>query len=119
MKKLFFSIVITWIAVQLQAQNVGIGTTTPNASAMLEINSSTKGILLPRVADTSSVNSPAKGLLIYNNNNNKLWFYDGQKWQQAVANAGGMDSIWYKTKDTIVYTAKPYVGVNADYTLID
>jgi hypothetical protein len=100
------------------AQNVGIGTTTPNASAMLEINSSNKGLLLPRVADTSAINNPVKGLMIYGNSSNKLWYYDGSRWQQNAANAGGMDSIWFKTKDTIAYTAKEYVGINTDLSLI-
>lgn len=119
MKKLIF-ILITFISMSdLIAQNIGIGTTTPNASAILEISSSNKGLLLPRLTDTSSVASPAKGLMIYNNTNNKLWYYDGARWQQAVANGGGMDSIWFRTRDTVVYTAKPYVGINSDYSVIE
>jgi hypothetical protein len=50
---------------------VGIGTTTPNASAALEINSTDKGVLVPRIALTAAnvaapVTSPANSLLIYN-----------------------------------------------------
>lgn len=57
---------ITWSYAQ-----VGIGTTTPNASAALEISSTTQGILIPRVALTGSssaspITSPATGLLVYN-----------------------------------------------------
>jgi hypothetical protein len=120
MKKVLFFLLVAVTAQLVNAQNnnVGIGTTSPNASAMLEINSSNKGLLLPRVADTSSIASPAKGLVIYSNNNNKLWFYNGSRWQQSISNSGGMDSIWYKTQDSIVYTAKPYVGINTDYSLI-
>ena len=51
--------------------STGIGTTTPNASAILDINSADRGILGPRISLTSSTMqlsaSPnAKGLLIYN-----------------------------------------------------
>lgn len=52
--------------------SVGIGTaTTPNASAQLDVNSSTKGFLPPRVSLTSMdaagpITSPATGLLVYN-----------------------------------------------------
>ncbi|HOB28061.1 MAG TPA: hypothetical protein PKJ07_07980 [Bacteroidales bacterium] len=59
----------------LEAQNVGIGSTsfTPDASAGLEINFSDKGLLIPRVAIQSTttptpVSLPAQSLLIYNTN---------------------------------------------------
>jgi hypothetical protein len=105
------------LAIQLiNAQNIGIGTNTPNASAMVEINSNNKGLLLPRLTDTSSVPSPVKGLTIYNNKDNKLWYHDGARWQQAMASGGGMDSIWFKAKDSIAYTARKFVGVN---TVVD
>ncbi len=54
----------------IQAQ-VGIGTGTPNSSAMLEVQATDKGLLPPRVALTASnaagpISSPATGLLVYN-----------------------------------------------------
>ncbi|MDR6369180.1 hypothetical protein J2795_000583 [Chryseobacterium bernardetii] len=53
--------------------NVGVGTNTPDSSALLDLNTSNKGLLLPRVSlsstsDTTTVPSPATGLLVYNNN---------------------------------------------------
>ncbi|PXW06317.1 hypothetical protein C8D70_1271, partial [Chryseobacterium sp. CBTAP 102] len=53
--------------------NVGVGTGIPDSSALLDISSSNKGLLLPRVSlsstsDASTVPAPAKGLLVYNNN---------------------------------------------------
>lgn len=49
-----------------QAQ-VGIGTTTPNASAALDVQSTTKGILLPRMtgAQRIAIAAPADGLIVY------------------------------------------------------
>jgi hypothetical protein len=96
-------------------QSVGIGTTTPNSSAILEINSSSKGVLLPRLADTTAIASPVKGLVIYNNANNKLWYYDGGRWQPTVS----PDSIWYKVNDSTANTTKKYIGINADPGLIE
>ncbi|MEO7312810.1 MAG: hypothetical protein ABIX01_20670 [Chitinophagaceae bacterium] len=49
------------------AQAIGIGTSTPAASAALDVTSTNKGLLLPRLTDTSAVASPTAGLLIYNN----------------------------------------------------
>ena len=56
---------------ELIAQNVGIGTATPNASAKLEIADANRGILLPRVSltgtnDAATVASPANWLIVFN-----------------------------------------------------
>lgn len=55
------------------AQNVGIGTATPDASALLELNATNKGLLIPKVAltglsDAVTIAAPATGLLVYNTN---------------------------------------------------
>ena len=48
-----------------QAQSVGVGTTAPYASAALDIVNTTKGVLLPRVADCTALASPAMGLIVF------------------------------------------------------
>ncbi len=65
MKRILFLISII-SSVYLNAQT-GIGTTTPNASAKLEVASTNKGILIPRMTETQrdAIASPANGLLIY------------------------------------------------------
>lgn len=70
------------------AQNVGIGTTTPNASAQLEIASSTRGLLLPRMTlvQRSAIVAPATGLLIYQTDNTAgFYHYNGTAWVQQSA----------------------------------
>lgn len=103
---------------KVMSQAVGIGTNNPHSSSLLEINSNNKGLLLPRVTDTNSVSNPAKGLAIYNTTDNKTWFFNGSRWQQVMSNAGGMDSIWYKKNDSVVYTKMKFVGVNADLSVM-
>ncbi len=77
---------------------IGIGTTTPDASAKLEVSSSNKGFLPPRVDLTSTnlagpISSPATGLLVYNtatagtspnNVTPGFYYYDGSKWQRII-----------------------------------
>jgi hypothetical protein len=66
MKKIVLSAIISMIATLSFAQtNVGIGTTMPNTSAMLDISSTTRGLLAPRMttAQRNAVATPAKGLL--------------------------------------------------------
>ncbi len=57
---------------------VGIGTPTPNASSILDITSTTKGVLFPRMTTTeiSAISSPADGLTVYNTTLKAICFYD-------------------------------------------
>ena len=54
MKKIVTTIFVLCMYTALQAQNVGIGTVTPNASARLEVNATDKGLLIPNIALTST-----------------------------------------------------------------
>jgi len=65
------------------AGSVGVGTTTPVASAVLDITSTTQGILAPRLTTTQrdAVASPATGLSVYNTTTNALNVYNGTVWQ--------------------------------------
>ena len=66
MKKLFFTVAVL-ISCATYAQ-VGIGTNSPNASAILDLSSTSKGILVPRMTTTerNAISSPSEGLLIFN-----------------------------------------------------
>ncbi len=77
MRKILLFAFICHLAIISKAQNVGIGTTTPNASAILDVSSTTKGILIPRVS--SFPLNPATGLLVYASNN--FWYYNGVEWK--------------------------------------
>jgi hypothetical protein len=71
------------------SQALSIGTTSPNASALLDITSTTKGFLPPRMtgAQAEAIATPAEGLMIYSNNGNGTtitstgwWGYNGTTW---------------------------------------
>jgi hypothetical protein len=68
--KLLFLIAMTASSVSLFSQ-VGINTTTPDPSSILDIVSTNKGLLIPRVSltgntDVTTIPNPANGLLVYN-----------------------------------------------------
>lgn len=72
--------------------NVGIGTATPDDNAMLEVTSSNKGVLLPRLSTSERDLIPAtlaNGLLIYNTTQNCFNYYDGSasKWLSLCGTA--------------------------------
>lgn len=105
--KIFLFVVLIGIPFDLHAQT-GIGTTTPNASAKLEVASTTQGFLPPRLALTGTADNttiknsagtavtPATGLLVYNTAtagtapNNVIpgyYYWNGTSWIQI---AGGL-----------------------------
>ncbi len=60
---------LTTAVVQLlKAQNVGVGTTQPHPSAVLDVSDSTRGILIPRLTNyqRDNIPAPAHGLIIFN-----------------------------------------------------
>lgn len=67
---------------------VGIGTSSPDASASLDIESTTRGFLPPRMntVQMNAIASPATGLLIYNTDTNVLSYYNGASWVEVTAN---------------------------------
>jgi len=63
---------------------VGIGTTTPNTSAALDITSTTKGLLIPRMTETqrNAITSVATGLMIYQTDGTAgFYYYNGSSWE--------------------------------------
>ncbi len=65
--------------------NVGIGTSTPNTTALLDLTSTSKGLLPPRMttAQKNSIASPASGLMIFDTNLAKLNVYNGTVWKNV------------------------------------
>jgi len=66
---------------------LGIGNTSPATSSLVDIASTTKGVLLPRLTTTqvNAIASPATGLTVYNTTENTLCFYNGTTWQKVTS----------------------------------
>jgi hypothetical protein len=89
--------------------SVGIGTVSPNASAALEVNSTTKGFLLPTMTQTqrNAISTPATGLLIYQSDNTPgFYYYNGAAWTAIAGAAGGGGGAagYSSTANTLIYT---------------
>ena len=84
MKRLFVVLLVSTFYAEAQT---GIGTTTPNASAKLDVYSTNKGFLPPRMTGTqrTAISSPAVGLQVFDLTTNSLWFYDGTSWINTIA----------------------------------
>lgn len=92
-KQIFLVIFFIFSCVSLvRAQNVGIGTTSPDVSAQLDVTSTTKGLLVPRMtmAQRDAIGSPATGLLIFQTDNTPGFYYwNGVVWI-GIASSGSI-----------------------------
>lgn len=71
-----------------QKENVGIGTTKPDQSAILDLSSTNKGLLMPRVTlqQRSNIQNPANGLIVYQTDMiSGFYFFDGKEWKSVGA----------------------------------
>ena len=93
MKKFLFTIV-AFCTIQSFSQ-VGIGTTSPHASSILDITSTNQGLLVPRLTtiQRNAISSPANGLMIYNTTIECFEFYNGTDWQSLCQTINTTPSI--------------------------
>ncbi|MBC5834701.1 tail fiber domain-containing protein [Flavobacterium sp. F372] len=87
---------------------VGIGTTTPNASSALDITSTTGGMLIPRMTQVQrlAIGTPANGLLVYQNNLTAGFYY----WDGTVWKTFGGGSGWALTGDSGTTAGTNFIG---------
>ncbi|MBS1754375.1 MAG: tail fiber domain-containing protein [Ferruginibacter sp.] len=116
MKKLLPLFLFLLVAGMSRSQNVGIGTTTPDASAQLDISSTTSGLLAPRMtkAQRDAIATPATGLLIYQTNNTAgFYYYDGSTWKMITS--GG--KAWLLNGNNNTDPATNFIGTADDQPL--
>ncbi|MES2772567.1 MAG: FG-GAP repeat protein [Bacteroidota bacterium] len=111
MKKLFVLTSVILLVINVNAQGVGIGTSTPDSSAILHLLSTEKGFLVPRMdsAQRSQIVSPAQGLLVYQVKTNPgFYYYSGNTWYKVGVDGNGNE--WIKNTAGDIYTNRK-VGV--------
>lgn len=107
MIKVIFYFSLLLMVGKIQAQNVGIGTNTPDASAKLEVQSADKGVLVPRISipnlsAAAPVITPATSLLVYNTNTATglgYYYWDGTQWLKLLSQED-TDHDWYEIGTT-------------------
>ena len=96
MRNIIYILLFGLLLPKLGAQNVGINgdNSTPAPSAMLDVKSTDKGILIPRMTQTQRnlIASPATGLLVYQiDGTDGFYFYNGTAWTSL--SGGGGDNL--------------------------
>ena len=102
-KKILLLIAVVLCVATATAQT-GIGTTTPDVSAKLDISSTTKGLLVPRMTATErgAIATPAKGLLIYQTDGDAGFYVNTGTSSSKVWTRVNMD--WTRTGNDISFT---------------
>lgn len=84
---------IVFYSQSLKSQNVAITddpTYTAHPSAMLDVESDSKGILVPRLSSSArnGISNPATGLLVFDTDENQFYYFDGTAWVEAIGPTG-------------------------------
>ncbi len=122
MKKIYTVAALLFASLTTNAQNVGIGTASPNPSAKLEIVDINRGILLPRVALTATniaapVATPATWLVVFNTAtagagatavSPGLYYWDGTQWVRFQAGNAATD--WTLLGNASTNAATNFIG---------
>lgn len=111
------------MASSAMAQSVGINT-VPNGTAALDVASTTKGMLVPRMttAQRNAIAAPAMGLLVYDATANSFYYYTGTGWKDV--SKGSVTSIpntftAHQTQPSLIATyLSPFAQVNAASSLV-
>ena len=110
--RIILSLLITLLTCfNITAQNVGIGTSTPNSSAMLDINSIDKGLLIPRMtASQRLLITPVNGLMVYDLDSSSIFIYQQSQWKRikAISNLSSLIS-GNATDDVLIWNGTQWI----------
>ncbi len=100
----------------LNAQQVGINTDTPHVSAALDISSTSKGMLVPRLTQQQRLDIavPAKGLLVFDSTSNSFWYRDGDAWQELLQST----RAWKLSGNSGTDTSIHFIGTTDEQPLV-
>jgi len=102
---------------------VGVNAGAPNASATLDVSSTTKGMLIPRMttAQRQAITSPAQSLLVFDTTDSRFYFYNAGNWYavNAVDRLAGSNNITHTGNLTVngTISATGYSGLNVTGTI--
>lgn len=116
---LFWSICLVTMA---QSPGVAIAETetTPNASAILDVSSSSKGVLIPRLTSTQrqAISAPATGLLVFDDTQKAFYFYSGAAWSKIGTDDWSIDGsdVYYNGGNVGIGTPEPAAALDVTST---
>ncbi len=115
MKKIIITLIYFLLSTILVAQSVGINNNSPHASAILDVQSTTKGFLMPRMTtlQRTAIASPAAGLKVFDTDTKTFWFYNGSVWLSITAGTTG----WSLTGNAAINPTTHFIGTTDEQPL--
>ena len=92
----WYEIAVTYVSSANGSLHPGKGTliskvlALPDSSAILDVSDTSRGMLIPRIANTGAITTPATALIIYNTTTNSLNYYNGSVWVTPCAITTGV-----------------------------
>jgi hypothetical protein len=118
MKILLVTCLSLLISITSFGQGVAINNdgATPNGSAILDVKSTNKGLLIPRMnsSERTGILAPAPGLLVYDNETESFWFYKTAGWTELVAGGSTTSTLWNQSGPDIYNTNSSNVGIGTN-----
>jgi len=110
-------ILILLLPVTVFTQSLAINTdgSSADSSAILDVKSSSKGMLIPRTSSTSrlTINNPANGLILYDSTTSTFWYYSGAAWNEIIPG----NNNWSLTGNAGTDTAVNFIGTTDNLPL--
>ncbi|MCC6600038.1 MAG: tail fiber domain-containing protein [Crocinitomicaceae bacterium] len=109
---ILFVVFVFSVSVAFSQGSVSINTNgdQPDNSAMLDISSTTKGLLIPRMSSVqrSAIGSPANGLMVYDDTTDSFWYYNGSAWTEI--GGAGASAPWLTSGNLGTTPGTDFIG---------
>jgi uncharacterized protein (TIGR02145 family) len=107
-KPFYLAILFSFFLISTTGQ-VGIGTQSPDSTAILDIKADNKGLLVPRLITAAQlgIKNPALGLLVFNTDFLKFYYFDGNQWLGMSGSISDTLDIW-RCGDSLYYSGQYY-----------
>lgn len=118
MKKIFLLLVIlgsNLLTNRLSAQALGLNNATPDPSSILDMVSTSKGLLIPRMTTVqrTGIGAPANGLIVYDIDLKTLYYYDGPAatWRSVYSSAASSSALaWGISGNAGIIDGTDFIG---------
>ncbi|MEP7142473.1 MAG: tail fiber domain-containing protein [Ferruginibacter sp.] len=99
-----FAIILNFTGADIFSQRVGIGIAVPDASAIMEIKSGSKGLLIPRMQTPQrlGIANPAIGLTLFDLTTNSYWYHNHAGWTEIASTANTWNLDGNSNTDSLV-----------------
>ncbi len=115
MKNLLFLLFLSLMINVYGQVAINTDSSLPDNSAMLDVKSSTRGVLIPRTSSSSrlAIVNPAKGLMLYDTTTSSFWFYNASIWKEITTGSNG----WNLTGNGAIDISVHFIGTTDEQPL--